>query len=79
MLTLPGQPLFAAVEIPQYKNKTPVKLDRFASERETAGTRISTLKSVAMVLSKKIMDCLLQVWSESLPEVKEFKYLGVFK
>ncbi|KAK5900174.1 hypothetical protein CesoFtcFv8_009574 [Champsocephalus esox] len=39
--------------------------------------RISTSKSEAMVLSRKPMDCPLQVGNESLPQVKEFKYLGV--
>ena len=38
---------------------------------------ISTSKSEAMVLSRKLMDCLLRVGNESLPQVKEFKYLGV--
>ncbi|KAK5888302.1 hypothetical protein CesoFtcFv8_016814 [Champsocephalus esox] len=39
--------------------------------------RISTSKSEAIVLSRKPMDCPLQVGNESLPQVKEFKYLGV--
>ena len=52
-------------------------LDWFAAECEAAGMRISTSKSEAMVLSRKPMDCLLQVWNEFLPEVKEFKYLGI--
>ncbi|KAL3060984.1 hypothetical protein OYC64_009239 [Pagothenia borchgrevinki] len=39
--------------------------------------RISTSKSEAMALSRKPMDCPLQVGNESLPQVKEFKYLGV--
>ena len=52
-------------------------LDRFAAEGEAAGMRISTSKSEAMVLSRKPMDCLLRVGNESLPQVKEFKYLGV--
>ena len=52
-------------------------LDRFAAECEAAGMRISTSKSEAMVLSRKPMDCLLRVGNESLPQVKEFKYLGV--
>ena len=30
-----------------------------------------------MVLSRKPVDCLLQVGNVSLPQVKEFKYLGV--
>ena len=39
--------------------------------------RISTSKSEAMVLSRKPVDCLLRVGNESLPQVKEFKYLRV--
>lgn len=42
------------------------------------GMRISASKSEAMVLSRKHMDLLLQVGDTSLPQVKEFKYLGVF-
>uniref|UniRef100_A0A671UC54 ribonuclease H n=1 Tax=Sparus aurata TaxID=8175 RepID=A0A671UC54_SPAAU len=52
-------------------------LDQFAAECEAAGMRISTSKSEAMVLSRKPVDCLLQVGNVSLPQVKEFKYLGV--
>ncbi|XP_071059967.1 anamorsin isoform X1 [Pseudochaenichthys georgianus] len=52
-------------------------LDRFATECEAAGMRISTSKSEAMVLSRKPMDCPLQVGNESLPQVKEFEYLRV--
>ena len=36
-------------------------LDQFAAECEAAGMRISTSKSEAMVLSRKPVDCLLQV------------------
>ncbi|KAK5906143.1 hypothetical protein CgunFtcFv8_002034 [Champsocephalus gunnari] len=50
-------------------------LDRFTTECEAAGMRISTSKSEAMVLSRKPIDCPLQVGNESLPQVKEFKYL----
>lgn len=39
--------------------------------------RISTSKSEAMVLSRKQIDCLLQVGDTSLSQVKEFKYLSV--
>ena len=39
--------------------------------------RISTSKSEAMVLSRKRVDCPLQVGGESLLQVEEFKYLGV--
>ena len=52
-------------------------LDQFVAECEAAGMRISTSKSEAMVLSRKPVDCLLWVGNESLPQVKEFKYLIV--
>ena len=39
--------------------------------------RISISKSEVMVLSGKPLDCLLWVGNESLPQVKEFKYLCV--
>ncbi|KAI3375886.1 hypothetical protein L3Q82_004141 [Scortum barcoo] len=40
--------------------------------------RISTSKSEAMVLDRKRVACpLLQVGGEVLPQVEEFKYLGV--
>ena len=39
--------------------------------------RISISKSEAMVLSRKPMDCAVQVGNEALLQVKEFKYLGV--
>ncbi|CAM4686377.1 unnamed protein product [Leuciscus chuanchicus] len=52
-------------------------LGRFGAECEAAGMRISTSKSEAMVLSRKKVACLLQVGGEFLPQVEEFKYLGV--
>uniref|UniRef100_A0A8C9VLN8 Reverse transcriptase domain-containing protein n=1 Tax=Scleropages formosus TaxID=113540 RepID=A0A8C9VLN8_SCLFO len=52
-------------------------LGRFAAECEAAGMRISTSKSEAMVLSRKKVDCPLRVRGELLPQVEEFKYLGV--
>lgn len=52
-------------------------LERFAAECEAAGMRVSTSKSEAMVLCRKTVDCSLRVGNESLPQVKEFKYLGV--
>ncbi|XP_016305013.1 uncharacterized protein LOC107660256 [Sinocyclocheilus anshuiensis] len=53
-------------------------LEMFAAECEAAGMRISTSKSEAMVLSRKKVDCPLQVGGgELLPQVEEFKYLGV--
>ncbi|KAI3365772.1 hypothetical protein L3Q82_000771 [Scortum barcoo] len=52
-------------------------LERFAAECEAAGMRISTSKSEAMVLDRKRVACPLQVGGEVLPQVEEFKYLGV--
>ena len=39
--------------------------------------KISVSKSEAMVLSRKPVDCAVRVGNEALPQVKEFKYLGV--
>ncbi|KAL1252568.1 hypothetical protein QQF64_017261 [Cirrhinus molitorella] len=39
--------------------------------------RISTSKSEAMVLDRKMVVCLLWIGGESLPKVEKFKYLGV--
>ncbi|KAI3355662.1 hypothetical protein L3Q82_004257 [Scortum barcoo] len=52
-------------------------LGRFAAECEVAGMRISTSKSKAMVLDWKRVACPLRVGGEVLPQVVEFKYLGV--
>ncbi|KAK3509655.1 hypothetical protein QTP70_008402 [Hemibagrus guttatus] len=52
-------------------------LERFAAECEAAGMRVSTSKSEAMVLDRKKVACTLQVGGEVLPQVEEFKYLGV--
>ncbi|KAI3366592.1 hypothetical protein L3Q82_009277 [Scortum barcoo] len=52
-------------------------LERFAAECEAAGMRISTSKSEAMVLDRKRVVCPLRVGGEVLPQVEEFKYLGV--
>ncbi|CAI5677887.1 unnamed protein product [Oreochromis niloticus] len=52
-------------------------LERFAAECEAAGMRISTSKSEAIVLSRKRVECPLRVGDEFLPQVEEFKYLGV--
>ncbi|KAI3366823.1 hypothetical protein L3Q82_009232 [Scortum barcoo] len=48
-------------------------------ECEAAGMRISTSKSEAMVLDRKRVVCALSGWVEVevLPQVEEFKYLGV--
>ncbi|KAK3574287.1 hypothetical protein QTP86_004367 [Hemibagrus guttatus] len=52
-------------------------LGRFAAECEAAGMRVSTSKYEAMVLNRKKVACTLQVGGEVLPQVEEFKYLGV--
>ncbi|KAK3557981.1 hypothetical protein QTP86_005631 [Hemibagrus guttatus] len=52
-------------------------LGHFAAECEAAGMRVSTSKSKAMVLDRKKVACTLQVGGEVLPQVEEFKYLGV--
>ncbi|KAK3547628.1 hypothetical protein QTP86_026269 [Hemibagrus guttatus] len=52
-------------------------LGRFAAKCEAAGMRVSTSKSEAMVLDRKKVACTLQVGGEFLPQVEEFKYLGV--
>ncbi|KAK0141121.1 Smoothelin-like protein 2 [Merluccius polli] len=39
--------------------------------------RISTSKSESMVLNRKRVECTLRVGDEILPQVEEFKYLGV--
>ena len=54
-----------------------LSLDRFAAECTAAGMKISISKSEAMVLSRKPVDCTVRVGNEILPQVKEFKYLGV--
>ncbi|TWW80235.1 hypothetical protein D4764_01G0000500 [Takifugu flavidus] len=52
-------------------------LGRFATECEAAGMRISTSKSESMVLARKKVESLLRVGEEVLPQVEEFKYLGI--
>ncbi|KAK3571605.1 hypothetical protein QTP86_015340 [Hemibagrus guttatus] len=52
-------------------------LGHFAAECKAAGMRVSTSKSEAMVLDRKKVACTLQVGGEVLPQVEEFKYLGV--
>ncbi len=52
-------------------------LGRFAGECEAVWVRISTSKSEAMVISRKKVACQLQVGGEFLPQVEEYKYLGV--
>ena len=54
-----------------------LSLDRFAAECEAAGMGISASKSEAMVLSQKRVECLLRVRGGVLPQVEEFKYLGI--
>ncbi|KAI3358013.1 hypothetical protein L3Q82_003033 [Scortum barcoo] len=52
-------------------------VDWFAAECEVAGMRIGTSKSEAMVLNWKRVACPLWVGGEVLPQVEEFKDLGV--
>uniref|UniRef100_A0A8C6W0Z1 Reverse transcriptase domain-containing protein n=1 Tax=Nothobranchius furzeri TaxID=105023 RepID=A0A8C6W0Z1_NOTFU len=52
-------------------------LERFAAECEAAGMRINSSKSETMVLIRKSVEFLLRVRDEVLPQVEEFKYLGV--
>ncbi|TWW73181.1 hypothetical protein D4764_15G0005750 [Takifugu flavidus] len=52
-------------------------LGRFATECEAAGMRISTSKSESLFLARKKVECLLRVGEEVLPQVEEFKYLGI--
>ena len=54
-----------------------LSLDRFTTECEAAGMRISTSKSESMVLNRKRVEWTLRVGDEILPQVEEFKYLGV--
>ncbi|TWW59137.1 hypothetical protein D4764_06G0006670 [Takifugu flavidus] len=54
-----------------------LSLDQFAAACEAAGMKISTSKSESMVLNGKNVECLLRVKEEILPQVEEFKYLGV--
>ena len=46
-------------------------------QHEAAVMRIRTSESETMVLSWIWVECFLQVGSEVLPQVEEFKYLGV--
>ncbi|MDG2555420.1 reverse transcriptase domain-containing protein [Vibrio parahaemolyticus] len=52
-------------------------LECFAAECEAVGMRVSTSKSEVMILCWKVVYCLLWVGRELLPQVREFKYLGV--
>uniref|UniRef100_A0A8C6LCZ4 Reverse transcriptase domain-containing protein n=1 Tax=Nothobranchius furzeri TaxID=105023 RepID=A0A8C6LCZ4_NOTFU len=52
-------------------------LQRFEAECEAAGMRISSSKSETMVLIRKRVECLCRVRDEVLPQVEEFKHLGV--
>ncbi|KAL7832830.1 hypothetical protein SRHO_G00298480 [Serrasalmus rhombeus] len=54
-----------------------LSLDRFATDCEAAGMRISTSKSETMVLRRKRVESPLWVGDRLLPQVEEFKYLGV--
>ncbi|KAI3376578.1 hypothetical protein L3Q82_017030, partial [Scortum barcoo] len=68
---------------PHRSSDLQLSLGQFAAKCESAGMRISTelaidrAKSKPMVLSRKRVDCPLRVGEEFLPQVEEFKYLGV--
>lgn len=51
-------------------------LEWFAAGCVAAGMRITLSKSDAIALDRKKVASPLQVRGESLPQVKEFKYLG---
>ncbi|KAK0147800.1 putative uncharacterized transposon-derived protein F52C9.6 [Merluccius polli] len=70
----PSQPTHHQVVI---NRDLQLSLDRFAAECEAVGMRISTSKSESMVLNRKRVECTLRVGDEILPQVEEFKYLGV--
>jgi len=52
-------------------------LGQFAAECEAVMMRVSTSKSEAMALCRKMVECSLRVGIELLSQAKEFKYLGV--
>jgi len=54
-----------------------LSLARFAAKFEAAGMRISKSKSETMVLSRKRVACPLWGGNGILPQVEDFKYLGV--
>ena len=62
-----------------YFSNLELALGQLATECEVAVIRIRVMasKSEAMVLSWKRVDCPLQVGKELLPQVEEFKDLGV--
>ncbi|KAK3514902.1 hypothetical protein QTP70_034587, partial [Hemibagrus guttatus] len=68
-------PLLRAVRSLYNRSRSLVRIA--SSECEAAGMRVSTSKSEAMVLDRKKVACTLQVGGEVLPQVEEFKYLGV--
>ncbi|KAK3541273.1 hypothetical protein QTP86_019410, partial [Hemibagrus guttatus] len=68
-------PLLRAVRSLYNRSRSLVRIA--SSECEAAGMRVSTSKSEAMLLDQKKVACTLQVGGELLPQVEEFKYLGV--
>ncbi len=52
-------------------------VDQFTAKCNMAAMIISTSKSEAMVLSRKLVNCPLQVGNKFLSQAKEFIYLGV--
>ncbi|KAK3542727.1 hypothetical protein QTP70_000092 [Hemibagrus guttatus] len=68
-------PLLRVVQSLYYRSRSLVRIA--SSEWEAAGMRVSTSKSEVMVLDRKKVACTLQGGGELLPQVEEFKYLGV--
>ncbi|KAK3550042.1 hypothetical protein QTP86_018660 [Hemibagrus guttatus] len=68
-------PLLRAVRSLYDQSRSLVRIA--SSECEATGMRISTSISEAMVLGWKKVACTLQAGGEVLPQVEEFKYLGV--
>ncbi|KAK3559257.1 hypothetical protein QTP86_008827 [Hemibagrus guttatus] len=68
-------PLLRAVQSLYDQSRSLVRIA--SSECEAAGMSISISKSEAMILDRKKVACTLQVGGEFLPEMEEFKYLGV--
>ena len=54
-----------------------LSLHQFAAKCKVARMKICTSKSEAKALTRKWVNCFLQVGEEILPQVEDFKYLGV--
>uniref|UniRef100_A0A8C6M0A0 Reverse transcriptase domain-containing protein n=1 Tax=Nothobranchius furzeri TaxID=105023 RepID=A0A8C6M0A0_NOTFU len=69
--------LLFADDVASSERDLQLSLEQFAAECEAAGMRISSSKSETMVLIQKSVECILRARDEILPQVEEFKYLGV--